>query len=636
VIAHVLPARMAKEIRGLGPAWLACLVTLAVTAAVGGRLRALGLAGYCLGAVVLGALSVGHEYTSRTLTTFLSQPSKRERLFLEKLSILVAMLLVLLAVAWAGLFDPTAQWGFGAGWARGWWVVAFGLPLLCGVFVAPWLTMACRNPLAGAVFTVAVPAIVWIAGDIASAMTYGGDLSATVEARDFALEVFVRLMLIICAVGAVAGWRMFMRLEAIDSRGLHVRVPDWLLRRLPDVGGVPSTRKHPLWLLAKKEFRLQQLTFAISGLYVVGWIGLVMFSQFTPSTRATLLMGSTFFHLGMIPLLAGSMASAEERQLGTLEWQVLLPMAGWTQWVVKVATALGVALVLTLGLPALLLYFTASPEVHGEVAKLTSARIAYFVVPMVAAGLYISSLSANGLRALLTSVPVMFVVIGLMTVQYIRMWFSTLSMWQRWRSMYNSWTAGKGDAYLDVYLHNYGWLPDVVVILVYVGVVGLLLRFALTNHRSAERGSGRMWKQMMRLAAFLAIAATVLLGASRPYASALSEQRQLERRKWADISGEAMNSGHRLEKQYTVVVFPEVLELPNRHPYLIQPHADGGFEISWLRPGQYAFVAVQNLDQRAFAREDPELLLRLRALAARVTFAAGDSKALTLMIAPLN
>ena len=135
------------------------------------------------------------------------------------------MLAVLCAVAWLGLFDPGVQWGLGDRWARNWWFLAFGLPLLCGLFVAPWLTMVCRNALAGIVFALAIPATVWIASDITSAMGYGGELAATVEAREFALEIFWRGMVIVCVMAAVASWWMFMRLEAIDSRGLEVRLP---------------------------------------------------------------------------------------------------------------------------------------------------------------------------------------------------------------------------------------------------------------------------------------------------------------------------------------------------------------------------------------------------------------------------
>ena len=118
-----------------------------------------------------------------------------------------------------------------------------------------------------------------------------------------------------------------------------------------------STRRPATWLLVKKELRLQQLTFAVSGLYVVGWVGVLAFGSFAPASRATLLFMLTVFHSGAIPLLAGSLASAEERKLGTLEWQLLLPMARWKQWVTKAAVALGIALTLTLGLPALLHYY---------------------------------------------------------------------------------------------------------------------------------------------------------------------------------------------------------------------------------------------------------------------------------------
>ena len=32
----------------------------------------------------------------------------------------------------------------------------------------------------------------------------------------------------LCAVGAVMGWRMFTRLEAIEGPGQDVRLPQWL------------------------------------------------------------------------------------------------------------------------------------------------------------------------------------------------------------------------------------------------------------------------------------------------------------------------------------------------------------------------------------------------------------------------
>ena len=59
---------------------------------------------YVLGSVALGALSMGHEYTGRTLTLLLSLPAHRRRLYLVKLGVLIAMLVTLGALASSLIF----------------------------------------------------------------------------------------------------------------------------------------------------------------------------------------------------------------------------------------------------------------------------------------------------------------------------------------------------------------------------------------------------------------------------------------------------------------------------------------------------------------------------------------------------
>ena len=629
-VSSLLPARAWKEIRGLSPAWLACLASMIVAVGLGGRSQVLGLAGYFLGAVALGGLSMGHEYSARTLTLFLSQPATRERLFLEKLGVLAMMLLMLSAVAWFGLSDLASQSGLGVHSARNWWTLAVGLPLLCGLFIAPWLTMVCRSAMAGIVFALAIPGTVWLASDFASAMTYGGDLSALAEASDFTFDVFWRGMLIVSVMAAASSWRMFMRLEAIDSRGLEVGLPAWLARRAGPMAAAPAfARRRAMWLLARKELRLQQLTFAVSGLYVLGWIGLLWFKQVSPATRTTLLWTLTVFHLGAIPLLAGSLASAEERQLGTLEWQVLLPIAGWKQWLMKAAVAVAIALTLTLGLPALLLYFNTSPAIRGEVGPLTSASIGWAVTPIVVIGLYISSMCANGLRALLISVPAAFAVFVMVgSTRAYSGWDWTFSqMWRFWVSIYSNpaMFAPEERGFL-----LYRGLMNVLVIMMYAGVLGILLRFALTNHRSAERGAPRVWKQMLRLVAFLAIGITLWSGVSRLYAAELDEAYRIRRLKSAAVSGVAMDRRNNLVKSYTLIIFREGTSQLREFSYSAYVNSAGEFYSMWLRPGQYFFVATEKLEQGA--ERDPELLARLKTLAMPVTLEAGDSKAISLML----
>ncbi len=61
-----------------------------------------------LGSVALGALSIGHEYTNRTLTLLLSLPAARRRLYLVKLGVLGPMVLTLGALAFGLLLKPRA------------------------------------------------------------------------------------------------------------------------------------------------------------------------------------------------------------------------------------------------------------------------------------------------------------------------------------------------------------------------------------------------------------------------------------------------------------------------------------------------------------------------------------------------
>jgi hypothetical protein len=628
MLGALLPVRVQKEIRGLFPAWLACLATMVAAVALGGQMQVFGLIGFFLGAVALGALSMGHEYSSRTLSLLLTQPTRRERLFLEKLGVLSAMLLVLYAVASLGLFDSAVQWGFGNHRTRNVWGVIFGLPLLCSLFLAPWLTMVCRSALAGIVFALATPATIWILSDLVSATTYGGELAGMAEASDFTFDLFWRGMLIVFVLTAAAGWRQFMQLEAIDSRGGQIGLPSWLASGSEAVAIPASTTHRALGLLVKKELHLQQLTFAVSVLYVLGWIALVWFNTISPATRTTLLYTITVFHLGAIPILAGSLASAEERQLGTLEWQALLPMASWRQWLVKTAVAVIVALTLTLALPRVLLYFAAAPQVQSEVGPLASGTLIWGLLLVVAASLYISTLCANGLKALLIAVPTVFVLIGLISQIASGRWYlSTSAMWQRLLYAY-----GNSDmAAEDRLLFAYTALMTMALWLTYAVVLGLLLWFALANHRSAERGKRRVWKHMAQLAACLAVGMSLWGGAYRLYAGTTTERMKRFLAEQIKVSGVAIDGASGPAKNYTVVIFREDAAPSSARVSFVHANPRGEFEISWLRPGRYAFAAVDRLDQQA--QRDPELIDRLRSKAESMTLEPGTSKTLSLTLA---
>ena len=278
------------------------------------------------------------------------------------------------------------------------------LPVLCGLFLAPWLTMLCRSPIAGAVFTLAFPGCCWSMGELLGVATYGHGL----RCEAFEMAVVWCGTLVLCAIGAVMSWRMFMRLEAIDGRDPEVRLPRWLrsARRGRPHRSRPS--RNPIWLLVKKELRLQQMALAFAALYLlrVG-VPLVSDGQHGRCGRAgissTVL---TFLHVGLLAMLIGSLASAGERQMRHARVADASAdghrkaMDGQSRRRIRTGDR---------GRPrsahcADLLLVTKSSAVCPH--RLSSSGPAMTIAFLLATGsLYVSSLCSTGLRALVMSLP---------------------------------------------------------------------------------------------------------------------------------------------------------------------------------------------------------------------------------------
>lgn len=441
-----------KEIRALLPAWFATMCAIGAAVLSGPRGHFLGMLAYGLGAVTLGALSIGHEYACHTLPLLLSQPSSRRRLLLVKLGVLTAMLVTLGAVAWLTLLRPgELQLAFAS--------------ILCALFLAPLLTMLCRSPLAGVVFTASAPA--WVSG-LSEVVNFG---------------VLWGGMLGLSAGAAVASWRLFMRLEAIDGRDPEVHLPQVLRSWTTAIGAAsvkPARPGQPVWLLVKKELHLQQMTFAVAGVYFLMWVTVLALRQMVPGFVGLPLAVVGILYGGLLALLIGSLASAEERQIGTLEWQLLLPMATWKQWAVKVGMTLGLATLLSFGMPVLL--------AAGHVQF--NGWHAGAIIMLATGSLYASSLCSSGLRALLVSLSVMLGLSLLLSA------FSAAVFWSLRVLPFFP---------LAAVFRSLGALLFVPL----AGFVALMLWFALENHRLAEHGARRVCQQVMWMAGCLGLGVAV-------------------------------------------------------------------------------------------------------------------------------
>jgi hypothetical protein len=300
----------------------------------------------------------------------------------------------------------------------------------------------------------------------------------------------------------------------------------------------------------------------------------------------------------------------------------------------KVGVTVGVACVLGFALPMALAWVTGSREIRDGVQPFLAVGVGFAVIFLSVMSLYVSSLCASSLQALVLSVAAGF---GLMT--FTNRWF--LMGWVRLGAD----TGFNPFASLGWHL---GWRPDgrlslllmvmsALAVSMYLGELGLLLRFAGANHRSAERGSWRTLRQLLPLGMFPAMLLIVWFGVSNTWrVEAAAYQRAYMQRTFGFVTLAAVATDNRPLTSYTVVVFPE-----NRSRYrggllfMVDPARwpHGQVETP-LVPGRYSVVAVEQLawESELTARRDPEMIARLKAGAIPFTIEAGESKTLYLTL----
>ena len=475
-------AAIGKELRALAPMWAAAMIALGLSV----ELRRLGIGNpawsiFLVAAFTLGALSVGQEYQSRTLPSLLAQPVSRTQLFVAKLAALAAVL--------APLATLMAVVQHTNGLPLNFYSFTIALPLGFALFVSPWMTMLARGPLGGVVFTIGSLMVVALTGPIWQRLNdtiAGGGLRLVPDP-----------FIVFCVIAGAFGWRAFTHLEAIDGdRDFRVSAgtePASNVRR--------AGRRTPFAALSLKELQLQQMTFIVATLSLAAIVTL-MWSEHRHYAFATgLTYPASILHLVAIPILAGALASAEERSLGTLEWQILQPVAAWKQWSVKVGIAIGIAV--ALGVGGLALMHWLDPAGDLVVGYVTSAHLggsAFLTAGCVALGLaiaslYVSSLSTNALRAALLAVPVIatLVWLGAMVSIPLNARVTAFQFLTRFvEPIVERWHRGRFTSSEAV------WATESIVIvatLSAIALAGLLLRFGLVNHRTSDSGRRRLVKQ---------------------------------------------------------------------------------------------------------------------------------------------
>ena len=429
----------AHEARALLPTWTAAAASATAAALSRGDVHHVSEFAFAAATVALGGQIVGHDYSDRTLALTLTLPIDRRRLFLVKLAVTAALVLPL--AVYATLLGLFAELAISA------WLVA-----AIAICLGPTLTMLCRSHLAGTVFSLSLPWVVLIV-----AMLGTGTLDSEWEVRRAAFDIWSRLMTVLLAGGAALGWWLFVRLEAIEGGGLGFHAAS-RLRTTHDA--VP---RHPVWQLVRKELRLQQMTFAVTALCLGACAAAVALGVPGPARDVSFSKAAALIYALGLPTVIGALAIAEERQLGTLSWQQLLPAPAWQQWMAKIGTVFTLTLALSIGVPLLLV-----PALRPN-DWLLLQTLALLAVVMTAASLYVSSLCANAVRAVVISVAAVSFALWLVVEPEI-------------------WTGQSGGS----------------VALLSI-VVGLLVRFAYLNHRPEPPAAASIWRQTAALAALIGV-----------------------------------------------------------------------------------------------------------------------------------
>lgn len=469
---------------------------------------------YAAGVLVLAALSVGQELTHGTFASLLVQPADRRRLLWTKIAVLAFVLSSLGIIGEAGFprgilpadiaLRPLSIWG----------------PVAIGIGLVPLFTLLTRKPLAGPVFALVIPGLIFL---IAERYFFSGGTGG--------LTVAWYGTLVASAIGFAALTFLFPRAEVAGEghASLSHRPVPANASAVPSVSLRPSGRaRHWVWQSILKELRLQQLTLAVSGLFVL--LGVVIFigQRMNPPYAGPGIGALAIIHGAVVAMIAGSRASAEERHLGVLAAQTLQPRATWQQWVIKVSVTLSAVMVLAVALPWLFTLVDADRLVIRTEHSLSittpgkdwfGIESEYFVGVALAclAAIYVSSLSSNSLWALLACVPAGGVIMAVSVAGQSMLLAQRRAIWAKIYAITPAMEQDRHDPGWRILmdnLHRFRMVQDYLTVILTAAFVLALLYLAHRNHRTLERGTRRVAIQLAMIGAALIAATATYFGAS--------------------------------------------------------------------------------------------------------------------------
>jgi ABC-type transport system involved in multi-copper enzyme maturation permease subunit len=299
--------------------------------------------GLFLGLPLLATLPFGAEFQYRTLGLTLAQPVPRHEIWRLKF-----------VVTLVAIVPPSLLYAVG-GW-RTWHDVASfaigGALLVLMTTGAIYWTLVGRSTIGGLALNACA------VGTIEIAWLYLGNKLGMLQKHDTVRLEYVwatvPLSLVYAAVLIWLGRRKLIQYQAAEGMQADETV-------IPGAQFVPQffadwfrcRPGSPVLNLVRREFRLLRIVWPLAGFSVIGALGVMTFILFDIKSDAQGIFIALSALSGILTaILAGSISLGEEKNWGTHDWHMTIPVSTGVQWFVKMAVALFCSIVAGVFIPA--------------------------------------------------------------------------------------------------------------------------------------------------------------------------------------------------------------------------------------------------------------------------------------------
>jgi hypothetical protein len=288
--------------------------------------------GAFLGIPLLAILPIGAEFQHRTFTLALAQPVARETIWRQKLILSFAAVLLPALLYLAGLRSRPNMDQIG-------WLWLFVVAVASASGAIFW-TLVARSTIGGLALNYCVPGLIQVS------WMYIADRLGVLNAQDQVSRTYFwgtgGMVLAYSATVIWLGRRKLLTYQATEGMQAGETV-------IPGAQLIPgfitdifrSRPRGAILNLVRREFHLLRVVWALCLLSTVAVLSVLALHVPKHQTAAeTVAIALAGILCGLIAMLSGTLSLGEEKNWGTHEWHMTVPVATSTQWLVKLLTAL--------------------------------------------------------------------------------------------------------------------------------------------------------------------------------------------------------------------------------------------------------------------------------------------------------